>query len=59
MQDEAQRLGADGITTHSLSDAKRGWGDHVMEFTAFGNAVKRIPGERAPISPSLIFDVSR
>jgi uncharacterized protein YbjQ (UPF0145 family) len=58
MQEEAQGLGGDGITTHSLSDAKRGWGDHVMEFTAFGNTVKRIPGERPPLSPSLIFDVS-
>jgi uncharacterized protein YbjQ (UPF0145 family) len=58
MQQEAEQLGADGIAISSIFDKKRGWGDHIMEFVAFGNAVKIIPGEQPPLMPSAVVDVS-
>jgi uncharacterized protein YbjQ (UPF0145 family) len=39
-QDQARRLGADGVVGLELRERSHGWGSHVIEFYAAGTAVE-------------------
>ena len=41
MQDEAKRVGANGIVGVDVQQSNYGWGNHVLEFFALGTAVLR------------------
>jgi len=54
MQDEALRLGAEGIVGVHLEEKSHFWGSHVIEFLAVGTAVRPAPGATGPGHPQLM-----
>jgi uncharacterized protein YbjQ (UPF0145 family) len=54
MQDEALRLGAEGIVGVHLEEKNHFWGSHVIEFLAVGTAVRPAPGHQGPGHPELM-----
>jgi uncharacterized protein YbjQ (UPF0145 family) len=54
MQDEALRLGAEGIVGVHLEEKTHFWGSHVIEFLAVGTAVRPAPGGAGPGHPELM-----
>ena len=54
MQDEALRLGAEGIVGVHLEEKSHFWGSHVIEFLAVGTAVRAAPGHEGPGHPQLV-----
>jgi uncharacterized protein YbjQ (UPF0145 family) len=54
MQDEALRLGAEGIVGVHLEEQSHFWGSHVIEFLAVGTAVRPAPGAAGPGHPQLM-----
>jgi uncharacterized protein YbjQ (UPF0145 family) len=54
MQDEALRLGAEGIVGVHLEEKSHFWGSHVIEFLAVGTAVRPAPGASGPGHPQLM-----
>ncbi len=54
MQDEALRLGAEGIVGVRLEEKSHFWGSHVIEFLAVGTAVRPAPGAEGPGHPQLM-----
>ncbi|MGH7777903.1 MAG: heavy metal-binding domain-containing protein [Candidatus Dormibacterales bacterium] len=53
MQDEAARLGAEGIVGVRIEQNAYLWGGHTMEFSALGTAVAPRPGGPAAPRPAL------
>ncbi len=56
MELESVHLGAAGLATSATSVNFHGWGDHVMEFFAIGNAVVPIDGAAGLPDPSLTLE---
>ena len=54
MQEEALRLGAEGIVGVHLEEKSHFWGSHVIEFLAVGTAVRPAPGATGPGHPELM-----
>jgi uncharacterized protein YbjQ (UPF0145 family) len=54
MQDESERLGADGIVAVALEQKSHQWGSHTIEFLALGTAVTRREGDFEPLRPTPI-----
>lgn len=54
MQDEALKLGAEGIVGVHLEEKSHFWGSHVIEFLAVGTAVRPAPGAAGPGHPELM-----
>jgi uncharacterized protein YbjQ (UPF0145 family) len=54
MQDEALRLGAEGIVGVHLEEKNHFWGSHVIEFLAVGTAVRPAPGAEGPGHPAMM-----
>lgn len=53
---QSVHLGGAGLATSATSVNFHGWGDHVMEFFAIGNAVVPIDGAAGLPDPSLTLE---
>ena len=57
MQDEANRLEANGIVGVRLEEKSHQWGSHTIEFLALGTAVKKTTGEVTLPKPTTIISL--
>jgi uncharacterized protein YbjQ (UPF0145 family) len=58
MQSEADELQAGGIAGVRISAGSHGWGAHVIEFFAIGNAVIPITVEHEIDRPQLVLPLT-
>jgi len=54
MQEEARRLGAQGIVGVAVTERSHGWTSHVIEFFAIGTAVRLTAGEHRLVDPKVV-----
>ena len=54
MQEEAERLGAEGIVGVQLVERSHFWGSHVIEFLAIGTAVRPLRADHVIASPQMV-----
>ncbi|MGH9301103.1 MAG: heavy metal-binding domain-containing protein [Acidimicrobiales bacterium] len=59
MQEEASRLGAEGIVGVQLVEKSHFWGSHVIEFLAVGTAVKPIRDDHVIAQPQMVLSLDR
>jgi len=58
MQDEAKKVGAEGIVGVQIQEKSHVWGSHTIEFFAMGTAVRKLPeGEIA--TPRMVLSLDR
>lgn len=57
MQNEAEKLGAEGIVGVQLIEKSHFWGSHVIEFLAVGTAVRPIRQDHEIPRPQLVLDL--
>jgi len=58
MQDEAKKVGAEGIVGVQIQEKSHVWGSHTIEFFAMGTAVRKLPeGEVA--TPRMVLSLDR
>jgi uncharacterized protein YbjQ (UPF0145 family) len=58
MQAEAEALQAEGIVGVIVDESNHSWGSHMLEFAAYGTAVKAIAREHTIPTPQLILTVN-
>jgi uncharacterized protein YbjQ (UPF0145 family) len=58
MQAEAEALQAEGIVGVIVDESNHSWGSHMLEFAAYGTAVKAIAKEHTIPTPQLILTVN-
>jgi uncharacterized protein YbjQ (UPF0145 family) len=58
MQDEARKVGAEGIVGVQIQEKSHVWGSHTIEFFAMGTAVRKIPG-REITTPRMVLSLDR
>jgi uncharacterized protein YbjQ (UPF0145 family) len=58
MQTEAEQLQAGGIVGARIKEASHGWGSHVIEFFAIGNAVVPIDETHVIEEPTLVLPLT-
>ncbi len=54
MQEEATRLGAEGIVEVKLIEKSHFWGSHVIEFLAIGTAVRALRADHVIAQPQMV-----
>ena len=54
MQEEAERLGAEGIVGVQLVERSHFWGSHVIEFLAIGTAVRPLRADHVIATPQMV-----
>jgi uncharacterized protein YbjQ (UPF0145 family) len=59
MQEEATRLGAEGIVGVQLIESSHFWGSHVIEFLAIGTAVRPYNPDHQIETPQLVLSLDR
>ncbi|MHB8263833.1 MAG: heavy metal-binding domain-containing protein [Acidimicrobiales bacterium] len=59
MQDEAQRLGAEGIVGVQMVEKSHFWGSHVIEFFAVGTAIRPIRDNHIIEKPQMMLSLDR
>jgi uncharacterized protein YbjQ (UPF0145 family) len=59
MQEEAARLGAEGIVGVQLIERSHFWGSHVIEFLAIGTAVRPIRPDHRIAQPQMVLSLDR
>ncbi len=59
MQDEAERLGAEGIVGVQLVEKSHFWGSHVIEFLAVGTAIRPIRDDHVIERPQMTLSLDR
>jgi len=57
MQDEASRLGAEGIVGVQLVERSHFWGSHVIEFLAIGTAVRPLRADHVIPEPQMVLSL--
>ena len=57
MQDEATRLGANGIVGVRLEEKSHQWGSHTIEFLSLGTAVTKADGDVTLPRPTVIISL--
>ncbi|MGA2283022.1 MAG: heavy metal-binding domain-containing protein [Candidatus Dormibacteria bacterium] len=58
MQDEAKKVGAEGIVGVQIQEKSHVWGSHTIEFFAMGTAVRRLP-DREIATPRMVLSLDR
>ena len=58
MQDEARKLGAEGIVGVQIQEKSHVWGSHTIEFFAMGTAVRKLP-DREIEKPRMVLSLDR
>ncbi len=58
MQTESTELEAEGVVGARIVERSHGWGSHVIEFFAIGNAVVPISDDHTIEKPALVLNVS-
>ncbi len=58
MQDESSQLQAQGIVGARIIEKSYGWGSHVIEFFALGNAVVPIAAEHRIEAPAMVLPLT-
>ena len=58
MQDEAKKVGAEGIVGVQIQEKSHIWGSHTIEFFAMGTAVRRLP-DREIATPRMVLSLDR
>ncbi len=58
MQSEATELEAEGVVGARIVERSHGWGSHVIEFFAIGNAVVPITDDHVIEKPALVLNLS-
>ncbi|MGH9102177.1 MAG: heavy metal-binding domain-containing protein [Acidimicrobiales bacterium] len=59
MQEEAEKLGAEGIVGVQLVEKSHFWGSHVIEFLAVGTAVRPIRPDHVIAQPQMVLSLDR
>ncbi|MCL4434484.1 MAG: heavy metal-binding domain-containing protein [Actinobacteria bacterium] len=59
MQDEAERLGAEGIVGVQMVEKSHFWGSHVIEFFAVGTAIRPIRDNHVIEKPQMMLSLDR
>jgi uncharacterized protein YbjQ (UPF0145 family) len=59
MQDEAERLGAEGIVGVQMVEKSHFWGSHVIEFFAIGTAIRPIRSDHVIAKPQMMLSLDR
>jgi len=59
MQEEAERLGAEGIVGVQLVEKSHFWGAHIIEFLAIGTAVRPVRADHVIAQPQLVLSLDR
>lgn len=59
MQQEASKLGAEGIVGVQLSEKSHAWGSHVIEFLAVGTAVRPLRSDHVIGQPQMVLSLDR
>jgi uncharacterized protein YbjQ (UPF0145 family) len=59
MQEEAARLGAEGIVGVQLVEKSHFWGSHVIEFLAVGTAVRPLRSDHVIPQPQMVLPLDR
>lgn len=57
MQEEAEKLGAEGIVGVQLVEKSHFWGSHVIEFLAIGTAVRPIRADHVIDQPRMVLSL--
>lgn len=57
MQEEAARLGAEGIVGVQLVERSHFWGSHVIEFLAIGTAVRPLRADHVVPAPQMVLSL--
>lgn len=57
MQEEAERLGAEGIVGVHLVEKSHFWGSHVIEFLAIGTAVRPLRADHTIAQPQMVLSL--
>jgi uncharacterized protein YbjQ (UPF0145 family) len=58
MQDEAKKVGAEGIVGVQIQEKSHVWGSHTIEFFAMGTAVRKLP-DREIATPRMVLSLDR
>ncbi len=58
MQDEAKKVGAEGIVGVQIQEKSHIWGSHTIEFFAMGTAVRKLP-DREIATPRMVLSLDR
>ena len=58
MQDEAKKVGAEGIVGVQIQEKSHIWGSHTIEFFAMGTAVRKQP-DREIATPRMVLSLDR
>src|ERR1019366_892265 len=58
MQDEAKKVGAEGIVGVQIQEKSHIWGSHTIEFFAMGTAVPKLP-DREIATPRMVLSLDR
>ncbi|MGD1052388.1 MAG: heavy metal-binding domain-containing protein [Candidatus Dormibacteria bacterium] len=58
MQDEAKKVGAEGIVGVQIQEKSHVWGSHTIEFFSMGTAVRKLPG-REITTPRMVLSLDR
>ena len=58
MQDEAKKVGAEGIVGVQIQEKSHVWGSHTIEFFAMGTAVRKLPA-REIATPRMVLSLDR
>ena len=58
MQDEAKKVGAEGIVGVQIQEKSHVWGSHTIEFFSMGTAVRRLP-DREIATPRMVLSLDR
>jgi len=58
MQDEAKKVGAEGIVGVQIQEKSHIWGSHTIEFFAMGTAVRKLPN-REIATPRMVLSLDR
>jgi uncharacterized protein YbjQ (UPF0145 family) len=59
MQEEAEKLGAEGIVGVQLVEKSHFWGSHVIEFLAVGTAVRPLRADHVIAQPQMVLSLDR
>jgi uncharacterized protein YbjQ (UPF0145 family) len=59
MQEEAEKVGAEGIVGVQLVEKSHFWGSHVIEFLAIGTAVRPIRADHVIAQPQMVLSLDR
>ena len=58
MQDEAKKVGAEGIVGVQIQEKSHVWGSHTIEFFSMGTAVRKLP-DREIATPRMVLSLDR